>query len=249
MNSKTTETGPYSDEEFNTEFVRTQRSDWVHTLVRALTLVAVFYILARGVIVHGLTAGYLILPVAIEFVFVMWVGIFLSKFVIDCPKFVSTNKPNIAMFWTLVVVAVISIRLAWNGDAEQIDFNRIQPGWVTVWQRTLESGLIWALVAEMLGLIVATVPEVIRWRQVGGSFLWTTTFGFALRFTVMLLGGVVLVFLLMMLADSVGMWIFQKPNGFTWLVYGFLLFVEVGALVFGVFWHRDLKTQDPQAAS
>lgn len=231
---------PYTDQEFESAFVRTQRADWVHVSIRAVMLIVVFAIMARGISRHGVSAGFLLLPLAVEWLAVMWLGWFLSAFVVDCPAFAkSGRRPVLIVFWTVIIAAIVSAVLAAGGEAEDFGFARVAPGWQAGWSRVVETGLVWALVAEVVGLALATVPEVRRWRRLGGKFIWTAVFGLGLRAAAMLLIGMVGFFVVVWFADSLGTWLFASPRRLAWLVFGFLLAVEVGALVLSVAMHRD----------
>ena len=233
---------PYTDAELDAEIVRTQRSDWTYVLFRAMTLAVVFSLLARAILVHGATAGYLLLPLAAEIVTVMWVGLFLSYFVVDCPSFAKTGRRPIGVvLWTLAIGGVLSAAIAW--DSGSLDPTRIGSGWAFGWQEVWRTGLVWALVAEVLGLLIGTAPEVVRWRRVGGVFVWNSIFGLGMRMTVALLLGVVLGILLIALAESFATWVFETPQRTALLVFGFLLAVEIGGLALGALMHRDLKAE------
>ena len=66
MRLKTRSSQSHADAEFDAEFVRTQRSDWTYVAIRVVTLAVVFWFLARSIAVHGVTAGFLLLPLAVE---------------------------------------------------------------------------------------------------------------------------------------------------------------------------------------
>lgn len=241
----TTETGPYSDADFNSEFLRTQRSDWPYVVQRLLTLTLVFWFMGRAIGREGLTAGMLFLPLAVEFLAMMWIGLFLSWFVVDCPFFAkSAKKPGLIIFWTLLIAAIVCVVLAY--DSQSLSMSRIQPAWISGWHVVMSTGLIWALVTEAVAPAFSTIPDVRRWRRERGPFLWASTFGLGLRMTAFLLLGVALVFFLMLGADWGGSWFFEEPARSAWLVFGFLLSVEIGALILGVLWHRDLKRGSPK---
>ncbi|HVS64225.1 MAG TPA: hypothetical protein VMT85_12065 [Thermoanaerobaculia bacterium] len=231
--------GPYTDEEIDREFLRTQRSDALHVITRLAMLTLVFWFMGRGILVHDLSAGFLLLPLALELLLVMWVGLLLSRLVVDCELFAATAKPGLVVFWTVLMFAIISIVLA--VDSGTFSLARIGPGWLSGWRTVLETGLIWALVVEVLGLVLATVPEVRRWRRVGGPFVWTSVFDVGVRFAVVLLIGFVAFFLMVILADGPGEWLLDEPRRTAWFVWGFLLCVELGGLVLGVKMHQDLK--------
>jgi hypothetical protein len=242
---------PYTDAEFDAEVLRTQRSDWTYVAVRVVMLAVVFWFLARGIAVHGVTAGFLLLPLAVEFVMVMWVGLFLSFFVVDCPAFAKTGRrPILVPFWTLAIAGIISAVLGWEDGT--FDAERINPGWAAGWQEIWTTGLVWAVVAEVLGLMLSTAPEVVRWRRVGGKFVWNSIFSLGVRGAAALLIGFLAIFVLIVLvaleAQPVD-WVLRAPHRAAWTVYGFLLLVEVGGLAIGVGMHRDLEVEEASSTA
>ena len=228
----------YTDEEFDRAFLRTQRSDALFVANRAVMLVLVFWFMARGIVVHDLSPGFLLLPLAVELVALGWIGLLLDRFVIDCERFARTVRPRQVVIWTAVMAIVISIVLA--VDSGTFRLARIGPGWRDGWHTVVETGLIWALVVELIWVVVATVPEVRRWRRAGGAFVWTAVFDAALRFAAMLLVGLAGFAALIVFAELGTSWLFEQPRRAAWFVWSFLLCVEVGGLVLGVKIHRDL---------
>lgn len=225
--------------EYDAEILRTQRSDWTYVALRVVMLAIVFWLLARGIATHGLTAGFLLVPLAAEIVTVFWVGLFLSYFVVDCPAFAKTGRrPILVLLWTLAIGGIVSAVLAWDDGSFHID--RIRPGWATGWQELWATGLVWALVAGVIGLLFSTAPEVLRWRRAGGVFVWNSIFNLGMRATVLILLGVLVVFLLIGFAESLGTWVFASPEHAAWFVFGFLVLVEIGGLALGVAIHRGV---------
>lgn len=234
-------TSPYSDAEFDAEVLRTQRSDWSYVGAKAATLAVVFFFLARAVL-RGASAEFLLLPLAVEFLSIMWVGLFLGYFVIDCPKFIAAGrKPIRVILWTSLILGAISALLAWDDGAFHAD--RVRPGWLSAWQEILSTGLIWAMVAEVLGLGASTAREVFRWRQERGTFVWNSIFAPSLRIATVILIGILSPFVLIPLADSLVPWLFENPRRMAWTAFGFLLFVELGGLAIGVGMHRDSESR------
>ena len=229
----------YTEAAYDAEIARTQQSDWPYVGIRVTMLAIVFCLLARGIAIYGLRAGFLFLPLAAEFLTVFWVGLFLSYFVVDCPAFAkSSRKPILALGWTLATAAIICGVLAWDNGGFHVD--QIGPGWAAGWQDMWSMGLVWALVAGVIGILFSTVSEVVRWRRTGGVFVWISVFHLGTRLTVVLLLGVPVLFLVFGFADSIGTWVFGTPEQTAWFVYGCLLVVEVGGLALGVLLHRSV---------
>lgn len=239
------ETG-LSDEEFDRGFLQTQRSDMASIVSRIVTLVVVFGVLAYGIHVHGLAAGFLLLPLGVEFLLIGWVGLFLSLTVVDCQKFAKVGRsPGFVLFSTLAIAIIISCVLAIEDNTFEV--GRILPGWRSGWEAVRTTGLVWALIVECLTLLFATGLEVHRWRREGGTFIWASSLGIALRLTAVFLVGLALYFLMMFTAGLGSTWVFETPLRRSWFVFVFLLCVEVGALLITIKIHSDLVRESKQA--
>ncbi len=228
----------YSDAHLDAEILRTQRSDWSFVATRVVLLAMTFYFLGRAV-TRGATAAYLLLPLAAEFATIMWLGLLLSMCVVNAPVFVATyRKPGRVVFWTLILVSFLSVAHGWESEAG-FDVGRIGPGWVATWGEVVRTGLIWALVVDVVGLVVSTARELVSWRSSGGVFLWRSVFSPSFRVAVVVLMAIFSPFVLIPLADSVLPWLLETPRRTAWTAFAFLLLVEVGALALGVWLHRD----------
>jgi hypothetical protein len=215
---------PYSDPEFDAEILRTQSSDWSYIATRIVMLAIVFFFLARAV-TQGASAAYLLLPLAVEFTSIMWLGLLLAYFIVDCPKFAGASKrPVRVVLWTLLLIGGISVILAWSEG--RFDATRIRPGWVTAWQEVWATGLVWAIAAGVLGLFVSTAREVLQWRAERGVFVWNSCFAPSLRIAVVILAGIFSPFILIPLGDSLVPWLLDTPSRIAWTAFGFLLLVE-----------------------
>jgi hypothetical protein len=209
-------------------------------------LAVMFFFLARAV-TQGASAAYLLLPLAVEFTSIMWLGLLLAYFVVDCPKFNGESKrPLRVIFWTLLLIGAISAIVAWSEG--RFDASRIRPGWATVWQEVWATGLVWAIAAGVLGLVVSSTREVLRWRVERGVFVWNSVFAPSLRIAVVMLAGIFSPFVLIPLGDSLVPWLLDTPSRIAWTAFGFLLLVELGALAIGVGMHRTAQAEHPQAA-
>jgi hypothetical protein len=230
---------PYTDDELDATVLRTQRSDRLQVATRLLVLAAVFWFMGRAIVRHDLTAGFLLLPLALELILVMWIGLVLARFFVDCEVFGRTARAHSVIAWTALTAALISILLAIEEGTFRLA--RIVPGWRDGWRTVLETGLVWALVAEGVGLILSTAAEVRRWRRAGGVFVWASIFDVGVRFAMVIVVGIVAVVLLMLASDATGGRLFEQPRRSAWIAWAFLLCVEVAGLVVGVKYHRDLQ--------
>ena len=243
------ELGGYSEAEFDAEFVRTQQSDVFSIGLRVVILTVVYGFLARAVASGQITAAYLWLPMAFEWLFIFWLGCMMAWFWVDWAAFQkSANRPVLAMVWTVAVVAAFAAAFAWNGEAGALSAQTLRQRGPEIAHTLRESGLVWALAACALGLLGSTIAEVLRWKRVGGVFVWTSIMGLGMRFAVLFLGGFLAAVLFGVTADIIRFDPTASPQRLAWTTYGFLLFVEIGGLVLGVAMHRDLSRKAARSA-
>lgn len=234
------ELGGYSEDEFDAEFVRTQRSDVASVVVRAVTLVIVYGLLARALLADELTAAYLWMPIAFEFLLVFWLGLLLSYGFVGCHRFAeSARKPKLTVFWTLVLTGSFALAFAWDSETGSPSTTLLRERLPLVGETVISSGLMWAFVASTVMLIAASALEVRRWRKVGGVFVWTSIIDLGLRAAALLVLTLLAFFVVGFLFELINP--FETPQRLAWITYGFLLVVEISALVLGVAMHRDLR--------
>ena len=234
--------GPYREHEFDAEFLRTHRSDWASVALRLALLAGIYWLLARAIRTEQLSAGFVVLPLVVEFIAIFWIGWVMATWFVDCETFrKSAGSLGLTLFWTLVVAGAMAGFLAWDGDAERIDASRIPQQFGAAWARIHGSGLHYAMGLAIAGLVVSTVPEVLRWRRKGGVFVWTSIMNSGFRLGIMILlgfvGGLVGIlgaeFLLPVVPE-------ERDALWPWLVFWFLLVADVTTVVVAALMHRDL---------
>lgn len=240
----------YSDAEVDREFLRVLRSDWTYLLTRLAILAVVYWLMARAIVQYGLSASFLLLPLAVEILLMMWIGLLLSRTVVNCPAFRRTGgaATHVIVISLLMVVVASGFIVIEDGS---VNLGNLGPGWRFVGDRVLETGLVWAMVAEAVGLLLATIPEVKRWKQVGGKFIWTPVFDLSLRLAAAVLMLFAGIFIFAFVADWLVLWLDDSRDTQAWLVYGLLLVIELSGLGIGVKIHSDLarkqqKSQVPE---
>lgn len=236
--------GGYSDAEFDSALARSQSSDAFSVGVRALTLVAVFWLMAHAIWNHGVPAWLLVLPLVVEFIAIFWVGYLLSRFLIDCKAFAqSAGSGLLTLVWTVVILAMIGAAAAFDPEAGGMRMVRLGPGLQSGWRQVQSAGLQWVILVSMLGLLISTTFEVLRWRRLRGVFVWTSIMHSGFRLGVMLLLGIVgfvlLIVLGNLLASSLSDWTQSADPALAWAVFGFLLLSEILTLVVSTLMHRE----------
>ncbi len=106
----------------------------------------------------------------------------------------------------------------------------------------------------VLVLLGSTYQEVMRWKQIRGVFVWTSIMTAGFRIGVAFLLGFAGVFIAMFAGDLfVDLADVRVRGGGTvlnWLLFVFIVIVEIATLVISVWMHRDaMKTNTQTAAS
>lgn len=248
------ELGGYSEAEFDAEFVRSQRSDLVSVIVRVLSLVIVYGLVARAILAHDLPPWLLVLPFAVEFLTIFWVGWLLSRFVVSCEVFAkSAGSFGLVVLWSLVLGGGMLAAMIFNpGGTAQPDSSvgglREAGSWI------VRTDLHWALLTMVLVLLGSTYQEVMRWKQIRGVFVWTSIMTAGFRIGVAFLLGFAGVFIAMfagdLFVDLADVRVCGGGTVLNWLLFAFIVIVEIATLVISVWMHRDaMKTNTQTAAS
>lgn len=234
--------GPYREQDFDAEFLRTHRSDWASIALRLALLAGIYWLLARAIRTEQLSAGFVALPLVLEFIAIFWIGWVMATWFVSCETFrKSAGSFGLALFWTILIVGAMAGFLAWDERAERLDPALIPQHFDAAWSRIRGSGLHYAIGLAIAGLVVSTVPEVLRWRRKGGVVVWTSIMNSGFRLGIMILlafvGGLLGIlageFLLPLLpAERAALW--------PWAVFWFLLVADVATTVVAALMHRDL---------
>ncbi|MEM9533229.1 MAG: hypothetical protein AAGA23_20075 [Pseudomonadota bacterium] len=236
---RTESSSAYSEAEFDQEFLRSQRSDPVSVLVRLLTVALVFGLMARAIVVHQVSAAFLLVPVAAEWLLTLWTGVLLSRTLVNCPAFrKEANRPGLAIGWTIFLLAVSLLVAAWQADG--FSLSAAPAAWAAGAAELWRTGLVFAVFAEAVGLWLATLPEVRRWRATGGKFLWSAAFSQGMRVAALILLLFPIWFVGIATAELIGPWS-QSPSFRSWLTFGILLAIELAAITITVVLHRSMK--------
>lgn len=241
-------TGPYTDEQWELALVASQRSDALSIVIRAITLVVVYTLLART-IVNDLTGAALLLPLVIELIAMLLVGWLVLRPLINCRKFRKSMGgivQNLIFFGLLLAAAYGPLK---------VDARIVLPDQMTL--ATLlealaplreDTALLLAIAAAVVGLLASSLNEALHWRSKGGVFVWTSINFIASRLTALLVLGLLGAFILLpawaldWLPDR------QSPlietlasQQWAWPVWSILLILDAGALVMLTMMHREAR--------
>ena len=145
--------GGYTDAEFNEAMLRSQRSDPLTVAIRLGTLVAVYWLLARAIAQFKLPVSLLWLPLAAEFLAILWIGRFAIKPFVDCKAFARSMGGWFAfLFWNGVVVGAYVAALAWDSNTRGF-----AGAFAERWALVRESGMHYAIAAAILGLLLSSI--------------------------------------------------------------------------------------------
>lgn len=235
------ELGGYSDAEFESALARSQSSDVFSVGARALTLVAVFWLLAHAIQVHDLPAWLLILPLVVEFIAIFWIGFVLSRFIVDCPTFAkSAGSLGLLLTWTVASLIVLFAVAGIDPELHGWRWQHIGTGVQILWFSLAKLGLHWVIFVSLSGLLISTSIEVLRWRRLRGVFVWTSIMNTGFRLGVMLLLGIV-GFVAVLLLDNAFYFSLADLSAkeLAWAVFAFLLVGEVLTLIVSTLMHRE----------
>lgn len=128
--------GPYREADFDAEFLRTHRSDWASVAMRLALLAGIYWLLARAIRSEQLSAGFVALPLALEFIAVFWIGWVMATWFVDCETFrKSAGSFGLSLFWTLLIGGTMAGFLAWDDAAGNLDPARIPRNLELAWER------------------------------------------------------------------------------------------------------------------
>ncbi len=242
------------DESFRAQW----RSGPVSVLIYVLTLVVTYTLIARAIYSGDLSFGYVLLPWIVEYLLVAWVGVLLTRSWVKEPIFTAmSGRLGIALAWTIALLSpymvVFWLQAPFGLDPDAGSLSR-------VWQRLVDSGMVWACLAVAVGLLLDTVRDVKAWRTSGGPFVWPAThrFGFkvaglmAVWFaTPFVIGFLVLVFWLL---DAAGIIVETSDLAsaefqINWIVFSMLLAADLLVLVVGTWMHRRHSRAEKLAAT
>jgi hypothetical protein len=195
-----------------------------------------------------MSSPYLLLPLLLEVLLIFWLGWLMTLTVVDCPNFrKSAGSLGLVAFWTVGIGVVVLGALAFDRQNETLDSAQILPRVQRMWTVMQQHQLHWALLAMVLGLLVSTAMDILRWRAKGGVFFWAsiTQAGFRMGLLIVLVPvlaflGVFLAKALVWLADRLAWWDSLTAQLWAWPVWALLLVLELATVVVSVMMHRDL---------
>lgn len=230
---------PYTDAEFDRALLRARPFSSGGMAVRVATLMATYVLIAAAIRRYDLAAALVVLPWVVEILFTFWLGVFLARRVVDCPKFAETSdKPLVSTFWTMVVggLALLWMAFDWSAGRPRVDL--VLPQAEAAAHLAWSSGIVAAIGVAIAGLLIGTVRDVRSWRPEQGPFVWTAVFDMGLRVGVMLVllfvggFGVALLgpFIAWALAQAGVEVSAMRP---AWIAFAVLLAIDIGALIAG----------------
>jgi hypothetical protein len=210
----------YEDRDFETAVMRLRGTSPLALTARLATVLVTFGLLALAVR-DGMSSPYLLLPFALEFVAMCWLGVWLCGRV-NCPKYRgSWSHPDFAIAFGAGVLFALLVLIAYDAFR--------QGGSLPHW------GLWSAVVATLLGISISTRQEVAAWRAEGGPFVWSLSVIEGLKMVVVLLMSTVgllpILLVYSLVASSSRNDAFLAQGLWAWPVWALLLLVEIGVIV------------------
>jgi len=239
----------YSEADWDQAFRTSFQSDAIFVVTRAAIIALVFWLMARAITMHQVSATVLLLPWAAQWLAMLWGGLFLSRWIITCPAFRHDYyRPlKVAVFSTMIVATVLGVM--WYDPAvagvEKDSLDQL----VAATAGTLTQSGLWIVVLiEALGAVLWVWPDIKRWRRNGGKFIWKASVQQSCRGSALFFLGILAIFIVPWFVGAEFLEDLAAP-AIAWSVWGILLAVELIALVLSVWIHRDLlpKRQQPGA--
>jgi hypothetical protein len=245
------------------------RSDPRSVALAVGSILLTYALLARAIVVHDLPAPLVVMPLLVEGLAILWIAPILARTAVDCPSFGETARSfGSPIGWTLVTGAVLAAVLAWNPATGQYDAERTATAGAGMLEAILRSGVLWAVLAALAGLVIATLREVADWKRRGGVFFWGASVGGAFRVILGLVASPAVVATLFAADHEVAEWfdgIALLLNALTsdagttvaagsvvgidpdraraWMVFVYCLNVELGAMVVAYWVQRQVRAR------
>ncbi|MEM7704784.1 MAG: hypothetical protein AAF358_04480 [Pseudomonadota bacterium] len=213
----------------------TQQTDQGNALIRLITLVLAFGLMARAIVVHEVSAAFLLVPLAAEILLSLWTAIILSRTLVDCPDFGSDNLSSTIIITLLI--GLISLAVACFPAEGGFAPAQAPAAWVAGVQELWRTGLLLAVIVDAVGLWLASIRDVRRWQHQGGQFVWTAGFGSGMRILVCVLLLIPAPLVIGIMAGPDGE-MFQSPSTRAWVTWSFLLCVELALVAISVVTQR-----------
>lgn len=247
---------PYTDAEFDRALLRARPFSLGSMAARGATLLGTYVLIAAAIRHYELPAALVVLPWVVEILFTFWLGVFLARRVVDCPKFAETaDKPLVSAFWTVLASGLALLWLAFDWGAGRPRADLVMPHAHATAHLAWSSGIVAAAGVAIAGLLVGTVHDVRSWRPEEGPFVWTAVFDMGLRIGVALVLLFVGGFGIPLLGPFVALALAQAGLDVTairpaWIAFAALLAIDVGALIAGALLAaRAQRRADPSSAS
>jgi hypothetical protein len=245
------------------------RSDPRSVALAVGSILLTYALLARAIAVHELPAPLVVMPLLVEGLAILWIAPLLARTAVDCAAFGETARSfGSPIGWTLVAAVVLAALLAWDPATGRYDAGRTATAGAGMLEAILRSGVLWAVLAALAGLVVATLRELADWKRRGGVFFWGASVGGAFRVILGLVASPAVVATLFAADHEVAEWfdgIALLLNAWTsdagttvaagsvvgidpdraraWMVFMYCLNVELGAMVVAYWVQRQVRAR------
>ena len=223
------------------------RSGPISVLIHGLTLVMTYTLMARAIASDTLSFGYILLPWIGEYLLIAWIGVLLSRTWVKEPVFVAVSGSiGIALGWTIALLTPYVLVLGWQ---ELFGLAPDAGGFSVAWERFVDSGVVWACAAVLIGLLLDTFRDVSSWRGSDAPFVWPATHRFGVRFAALLAVCLALPFVLwsamavlwVLASLGIGFEAGESVSGgvqLAWLVFFMFVAADLLVLVVATWLHR-----------
>lgn len=235
--------GAYTDAELDAAILRSQRSDPLSVGIRLATIGVVYLLLGRAV-ADGMGAMYLLLPLLAELLAMFWLGLLMTYTLVRCPAFRASMGSGVGIvLWSLVICGAVAAWMAHDPDTGSWALSNLPQGSVRTWETAIGFGVHWAVLAAVLGLVVASAREALAWRPQAGVFVWTAITSIGVRLGLAVLLGFVAFLAFVFLQPLLGSHVLaalKGGSGAAWAAWSVLLLIDIGVVGVLALMHREL---------
>ncbi len=236
----------YSQEEWDQAAVTSLRSDPVFIISRVFALAVMFWLMARAINHHQVSAALLLVPFTAHWLAMLWMGLVLSAWVVPCNAFRHDYfRPVKVLLMSTVLVGLLLALMSMDSSAGN-DGSLWQT--VTLHLAALKQSGLWVVVLiEILGVVVWVQPDIKKWRQKGGKFIWQASIQRGVAAAAIFFLGIAAIFTAPLFVDGVDWSKLSAPN-VSWWVWWLLLTVEIITLLLSVWVHQSASGKADKAS-
>ncbi|MFK7958130.1 MAG: hypothetical protein AB8B96_18685, partial [Lysobacterales bacterium] len=163
----------YSEGDWDQAIGVSLRSDPVFVVSRVFALAVMFWLMARAINHHQVSAALLLIPFTAHWLAMLWTGLVLSGWVVRCPAFRNDYfRPVKVTIMTALLAAMLLTLMRFDSSVDAVNDGSLWQMMAANLMALKKSGLWIVVLIEILGVALWVWPDIRRWQQKGGKFVW-----------------------------------------------------------------------------